>query len=166
MSDEKLSLDGPSADLAAPFSLVLASGESVQVTRGQAMLSKLVSNALASDESATQLRVDGVSNIAALNKVKDYMEHHDGKASTIPEKPLRSKSMSDVCADKWDATFIDGVDNDGNSRQLLYDVVLAANYLDIQCLLHIGCAKVASLIKGQPLEKIKDILAKGTSTKQ
>lgn len=31
--------------------------------------------------------------------------------------------------------------------------------MDIKSLLHLGCAKVASLIKGQPLEKIKDILA-------
>jgi len=30
--------------------------------------------------------------------------------------------------------------------------------MDIKGLLHLGCAKVASLIKGQPLEKIKEIL--------
>lgn len=41
----------------------------------------------------------------------------------------------------------------------MYDLILAANYMDIKSLLHLGCAKVASLIKGQPLEKIKDILA-------
>jgi hypothetical protein len=40
----------------------------------------------------------------------------------------------------------------------LYDLILAANYMDIKSLLHLGCAKVASLIKGQPLEKIKEIL--------
>lgn len=45
------------------------------------------------------------------------------------------------------------------NRQALYDLILAANYMDIQSLLHLGCAKVASLIKGQPLEKIKDILS-------
>jgi len=33
--------------------------------------------------------------------------------------------------------------------------------MDIKSLLHLGCAKVASLIKGQPLEKIKDILSTG-----
>jgi len=33
--------------------------------------------------------------------------------------------------------------------------------MDIKGLLHLGCAKVASLIKGQPLEKIKDILSHG-----
>jgi len=46
----------------------------------------------------------------------------------------------------------------GETRQQLYDLILAANYMDIKSLLHLGCAKVASLIKGQPLEKIKEIL--------
>jgi hypothetical protein len=64
--------------------------------------------------------------------------------------------MRDVVSDKWDAVFIDAV-GDGD-RQTLYDLILAANYLDIKSLLHLGCAKVASLIKGQPLEKIKDVL--------
>jgi len=30
--------------------------------------------------------------------------------------------------------------------------------MDVKSGLHLGCAKVASLIKGQPLEKIKEIL--------
>jgi S-phase kinase-associated protein 1 len=63
-----------------------------------------------------------------------------------------------VCKDPHDAQFIDEI---GEDRQQLYDLVLAANYLDVKSLLHLGCAKVASLIKGQPLEKIKDILAQG-----
>ena len=37
---------------------------------------------------------------------------------------------------------------------------------DIKSLLHLGCAKVASLIKGQPLEKIKDILSTGVKTEE
>jgi len=57
---------------------------------------------------------------------------------------------------KWDAEFIDKV---GENRQLLYDLILAANYLDIKSLLHLGCAKVGSLIKGQPLENLKNILS-------
>jgi hypothetical protein len=63
--------------------------------------------------------------------------------------------MKAVCADKWDAEYIDKI---GGDRQQLYDLILGANYLDIKSLLHLGCAKVASLIKGQPLEKIKEIL--------
>ena len=66
--------------------------------------------------------------------------------------------MKDVCKDAFDAEFIDRI---GENRQALYDLILAANYMDIKGLLHLGCAKVASLIKGQPLEKIKDILIMG-----
>jgi len=87
------------------------------------------------------------------------MNHHKGTEPPIIPKPLRSKEMKQVCSDPWDATYIDKI---GETRQDLYDLILAANYMDVKSLLHLGCAKVASLIKGQPLEKIKDILAKGT----
>ncbi len=86
------------------------------------------------------------------------MEHHQGVEPPIIPKPLRSKEMKQVVTDEWDAKFIDKI---GENRKALYDVILAANYMDIKSLLHLGCAKVASLIKGQPLEKIKEILTKG-----
>merc|ERR1712138_127935 len=95
--------------------------------------------------------------------VIEYMEHHEGVEPDIIEKPLRSKVMKQVCKDSWDADFIDTI---GDDRQQLYDLILAANYMDIKSLLHLGCAKVASLIKGEPLEKIKDILAKGTKNEK
>jgi S-phase kinase-associated protein 1 len=87
--------------------------------------------------------------------VVEYMNQHKGVQPPIVEKPLWSNVMADVCSDPWDAAFIDRVDE---VRQTLYDLILAANYMDVKSLLHLGCAKVASLIKGQPLEKIKDIL--------
>lgn len=126
--------------------------------RNFAMTSKMVRTALENEtekEISSEMPVPGVTaNI--MTYVVQYMEHHKGKAMPIIEKPLRSKVMADVCSDKWDAKFIDDVD--AANRQNLYDLILAANYLDIKCLLHLGCAKVASLIKGQPLEKIKEIL--------
>jgi S-phase kinase-associated protein 1 len=90
-----------------------------------------------------------------LELVVNYMKEHKGVEPPIIEKPLRSKVMKDVCPHKWDADYIDKI---GDTRQQLYDLILAANYMDIKSLLHLGCAKVASLIKGQPLEKIKEIL--------
>ncbi len=74
----------------------------------------------------------------------------------------RAETDSDCCSGVVvvvvcvrDAEYIDKI---GETRQQLYDLILAANYMDIKSLLHLGCAKVASLIKGQPLEKIKEIL--------
>jgi len=119
-----------------------------------------VKTSLENDSSASELPLLGVK-ADVLQKVIDFMTHHKGTEPPIIEKPLRSKLMKDVCRDSWDADFIDRI---GDDRQQLYDLILAANYLDIKSLLHLGCAKVASLIKGQPLEKIKEILSKGTKS--
>jgi len=124
------------------------------VERKHAFISNLIKTGLENDDKADEFPVPGVT-AAVLEKVVEYLSHHKGTEPPIIEKPLRSKVMRDVCSDKWDADFIDRI---GETRQLLYDLILAANYMDIKGLLHLGCAKVASLIKGQPLEKIKEIL--------
>lgn len=120
-----------------------------------ALISSLIKNVCDSDPSATQVPIPGVLG-EHLELIAAYMAHHAGSEPAPVEKPLRSKHMKDVCTDPWDAEFIDRI---GEDRNKLYQVILAANYMDIKSLLHLGCAKVASLIKGQPLEKIKDILS-------
>jgi len=125
-----------------------------KVERKHAFISNLIKTGLENDDKAEEFPVPGVTG-AILAQVVEYMKHHKGTEPPIIEKPLRSKVMRDVCQDKWDAEFIDRI---GETRQVLYDLILAANYMDIKGLLHLGCAKVASLIKGQPLEKIKEIL--------
>jgi len=127
------------------------------VTKKNIMVSKLIKTSIENDQETTEVPIPGVVG-EILKLVIDYCNHHKGVEPPIIEKPLRSKIMKDVCKDKWDAEFIDKI---GENRQTLYDLILAANYMDIKSLLHLGCAKVASLIKGQPLEKIKDILSTG-----
>jgi S-phase kinase-associated protein 1 len=136
-------------------------GQKFSVEKKNAYISVLIKQSLASDASATAIPLQVKDHILA--KIVDYMNHHKGSEPAIIEKPLRSKEMKAVVKDEWDATFIDDIDGNGSTRQDLYDIILAANYLNINGLLNLGCAKVASLIKGQPLEQIKEILSKGTS---
>ena len=124
------------------------------VERKHAFVSTLVKTSLENDDKAEEVPIPGVTG-AILELVVNYMKEHKGVEPPIIEKPLRSKVMKDVCPHKWDADYIDKI---GENRQQLYALILAANYMDIKSLLHLGCAKVASLIKGQPLEKIKEIL--------
>ena len=139
--------------------LVSKDKQSFEVTKRQAFISNLVKTSCEGDREAKEIPLPGVAgNILAL--VVNYMKHHNGTEPAIIDKPLRSKIMKDVVKNAWDAPFIDDI---GEDRQKLYDLILAANYMDIKALLHLGCAKVASLIKGQPLEKIKEILSKGIS---
>jgi len=153
---EGLSLD----DEGGSIKLKSKDGKSFEIERTHAGISKLVKTALDQDPTASEVPILGVKS-DILEQVVTYMNHHKGVEPQIVEKPLRSKIMKDVCKDVWDAEFIDGM---GGTRQELYDLILAANYMDVKSLLHLGCAKVASLIKGQPLEKIKDILSDESTT--
>jgi len=151
--DAGLSLD----DVAGTLKITSKDKKEYDVDKKNAFISTLIKTSLDTDPSATEVPIPGVTS-SVLNEVVAYMNHHKGVEPPIIEKPLRSKVMKDVCKDPWDAEFIDRI---GENRQALYDLILAANYMDIKSLLHLGCAKVASLIKGQPLEKIKDILSTG-----
>jgi len=148
-----LSLD----DVTGGLKIVSKDKKEFDIEKKHAFISTLIKTSLDTDPSATEVPIPGVAS-AILVEVIAYMNHHKGVEPPIIEKPLRSKVMKDVCKDPFDADFIDRI---GENRQALYDLILAANYMDIKSLLHLGCAKVASLIKGQPLEKIKDILSTG-----
>jgi len=144
-------------DAGGPLKLTSKDKKEFEIDRKLAFISTLVKTSLDTDASATEVPIPGVK-ADVLAEVVAYMSHHKGVEPPIIEKPLRSKVMKDVVKDQWDAEYIDRI---GENRQMLYDLILAANYMDIKSLLHLGCAKVASLIKGQPLEKIKEILSKG-----
>jgi len=141
-------------DATKPLKLTSKDKKEFIVERKQAFISTLVKTSLENDDKAEEVPIPGVTG-AILDLVVAYMKEHKGVEPPIIEKPLRSKVMKDVCPHKPDADYIDKI---GDNRQQLYDLILAANYMDIKSLLHLGCAKVASLIKGQPLEKIKEIL--------
>ena len=64
------------------------------------------------------------------------------------EKPLRSNNLNDVIS----PFYADFVNLD---QEVLFELILAANYLDIKPLLELSCAKVASLIKNRTIPEIR-----------
>ena len=96
------------------------------------------------DKNCETISIPGVSG-AVLQLVIEYMKRHKGTEPPIIERPLRSNKMRNVCDNTQDASWIDRI---GENRQQLYDLILAANYMHIESLLSLGCAKVASFIKG------------------
>ena len=83
-----------------------------------------------------------------LEKVVAFCRHHQDAPMAEIEKPLRSQDMHQV-VDAWDAEFVE-VEQD-----FLFEIILAANYMDIPSLLDLGTAKVASMIKGKTPEEIR-----------
>lgn len=71
--------------------------------------------------------------------------------------PLRSRNMLDICENRLDAELINSICSE-NQLSFLYDLINLSLQLQIKSLLYLGCSKVASLIKGQPLDQIRQIL--------
>jgi hypothetical protein len=143
----------------APVKLVSKDHKEFTIDRKSVFLCNLIKTSLdnnvQSEKSGdVEIPIPGVDG-ATLELIINYLKEHKGVAPAEIDKPLRSKQMKDVCPYKWDAEYIDKI---GDTRQQLYNVVLGANYMECKPLLALGIAKTASLIKGQPLEKIKEIL--------
>ena len=124
--------------------------DKIQVTRKAAEMSRLIKEMLEEDdEENPDIPLPNVSK-DALVKVAEFCERHADDPMPQISKPIKSTDMKVVAGD-WDAAYID------MEQKSLFDVILAANYLDIPDLLDLGCAKIASMIKSKTPDEIKEI---------
>jgi len=84
-----------------------------------------------------------------LSKVVEFLTHYKEEPMTEIEKPLRSSNMNEV-VQKWYAEFVN-VD-----QEILFEIIQAANFMDIPTLLDLTCATIASMVKGKTPEEIRE----------
>ena len=84
-----------------------------------------------------------------LKKVVDYLTYYKDKNPKDIPKPMPSANLSEVI-DEWDVKFINSIELDN-----VFDLINAANYMDIPSLLDLACAKIASLMKGKTSQEIR-----------
>lgn len=83
-----------------------------------------------------------------LKKILEYCEYHkDDVVPATEDESDRIKRTTDIS--EWDQKFL-SVD-----QEMLFEIILTANYLDIRPLLDIGCKTVANMIKGKSPEEIR-----------
>ena len=83
-----------------------------------------------------------------LGKVLEFCKHYTEEPMNEIEKPLKSANMAEV-VQEWYATYVDV------EQEILFELILAANFMDIKPLLDLTCATVASMIKGKTPEEIR-----------
>ena len=88
-------------------------------------------------------------NSAILSKVIEYCQYHKDNPPEGLEKPLKSTNLLECGASAWDVDYVD------NKQEVLFLLILAANYLDIKSLLDLTCAKVAAMIRGKTAEEVR-----------
>ncbi|KAJ6830284.1 SKP1-like protein 1A [Iris pallida] len=87
-------------------------------------------------------------NSRILSKVIEYCKRHVEHAAASSSSKGDDKSTDDEIK-TWDADFVK-VD-----QATLFDLILAANYLNIKGLLDLTCQTVADMIKGKTPEEIR-----------
>ncbi|BGP38685.1 hypothetical protein JCM10449v2_002620 [Rhodotorula kratochvilovae] len=149
-------MSGSSA-AAAKVKLSTSDGEEFEVERDVANRSVLIKNMLEGTprplhhvgESDQAIPLPNVS-ANVLKKVLEWCEHHKKDPEPIAEDLDDNRRKTTEISD-WDAKFIQ-VD-----QEMLFEIILAANYLDIKPLLDVGCKTVANMIKGKQPEEIRKL---------
>ena len=88
-------------------------------------------------------------NSKVLSIVIEFMQYYHTQPMLTIEKPLITPHIGDV-VQGWYASFIEKVKN----KDMLYDIINAANYMHIQPLLELSCAMTALIIREKSISDI------------
>lgn len=136
----------------APTKIRLQSNDNavIEVDRQVAERSLLIKNMLEDLGDAALDQTIPIPNVteSVLRKVIEWCEHHrnDPPSTNDDESDTRKKTTE---IEEWDQKFMQ-VD-----QEMLFEIILASNYLDIKPLLDVGCKTVANMIKGKSPEEIR-----------
>ncbi|RSH81188.1 uncharacterized protein EHS24_008625 [Apiotrichum porosum] len=133
--------------------LVTSDEETYTVERKVAERSNLIKSMIEDlpGQSDEPIPLPNVSS-SVLTKVLEYCDHHKNEplpAADSNDADDARRKASEI--GEWDAKFIQ-VD-----QEMLFEIILAANYLDIKPLLDVGCKTVANMIKGKTPEEIRKL---------
>ena len=122
------------------------------VDKEVACMSTTIKNLIDDIEEVDEDSAIPVPNVSGtiLAKVIEYCEHqHKENPTPVVEDKGEEKRTDDISP--WDAEFCK-VD-----QSTLFELILAANFLDIKSLLDLTCKTVANMIKGKNPEEIRKL---------
>nr|XP_043624853.1 SKP1-like protein 1B [Erigeron canadensis] len=120
-------------------------GETFEVEEIVALESQTIKHMIEDDCADTSIPLPNVSS-KILSKVIEYCKKHV-ESSSSENKDDKASSEDDLKS--FDSEFVK-VD-----QGTLFDLILAANYLNIKSLLDLTCQTVADMIKGKTPEEIR-----------
>ncbi|CAL9177820.1 unnamed protein product [Musa hybrid cultivar] len=133
--------------MAKTITLRSSDGEVFEVEEAVAMESQTIKHMIEDDCADNGIPLPNVTS-KILAKVVEYCKKHvDAAARSSSSDDAPSVTEEDLKT--WDADFVK-VD-----QATLFDLILAANYLNIKGLLDLTCQTVADMIKGKTPEEIR-----------
>jgi S-phase kinase-associated protein 1 len=125
-------------------------GEPFEVSLDVVKMSELVKTMYDTEQPEDEVQEIPLPNVKSsiLSKVIEFLTHYKGEPMTEIKKPLKSSNMNEV-VQEWYADFVNV------EQETLFELILAANFMDIPPLLELSCATVASMVKGKTSEEIR-----------
>ena len=127
--------------------IVTKEGKELEISKKAAELSELLKQTINDFPNEDKFPLNEIDEKNA-RKVKEYLNHFNGKAPPEIGKPLKSNIMKNV-TDEWSANFIDTMSLDD-----IINLDVAANYMGINCLLDLCSAKISTFFKDKTEEEI------------
>ena len=135
--------------MSVKVTLIPEEGEAIEVDIELANMSVLIKSMIDDAGTDEDIPLPNVKK-AVLEKVIEFCEHHKEEPLQDIEKPLKTNNIKDVVS-AWYGEFV------SVPIEELYEIILAANYLDIKPLLEVTCAAVAAMMKGKSIEEIRTL---------
>ena len=117
-------------------------GDVYEVPVAVAKMSTLVATTIDDDDDDDDVREIPLPNVkdVVLTKVIEYCTHYKEEPMTPIQTPLKSSKIEDL-VQPWYADFVKV------EQGLLFELVTAANFMDVKPLLDLTCLAVSVLIK-------------------
>jgi S-phase kinase-associated protein 1 len=125
--------------------LTSSDAQAFEVEGEVAFLSQTIKNLVEDSGAEDAIPLPNVS-ARVLAKVLEYCRYHHQAAAAADGAKLEADGDA---VKQWDAEFV-RVD-----QAMLFDLILAANYLNIKALLDLTCETVAGMIRGKTPEEIR-----------
>ncbi|XP_063968788.1 S-phase kinase-associated protein 1-like [Lytechinus pictus] len=118
----------------------------VEVARQSVIIKTMLEDLGMDEEDDDAIPLPNV-NGTILKKVLEWCHFHRNDPPPPEDDENREKRTDDICAHDQDFLKVD--------QGTLFELILAANYLDIKGLLDGTCKTVANMIKGKTSEEIR-----------
>ena len=122
-------------------------GKEFEISKKAGCLSELIKGTIKDYSEDNIISLQEIDD-KTTEKIIEYLNHFNGKSPPEIEKPLTSIELKNI-TDEWSTDFID--------KLLLEDLInltVASNFMGINSLLDLCCAKISCLCKDKNEEEI------------
>ena len=140
-------MEAPKENEISEIKIIVKEGKEIPISKKAAELSELLKSAMIEYPKETSFPLNELDEKNG-ELIKEYLTHYNGEPPKEIEKPITSNDIKNL-TDEWSSTFIDKL-----SVEDLSNLTVAANYMGINSLLDLCCAKVATLCKDKTEDDI------------